>query len=73
MARDQRDHYYRMAKVEGYRARSAYKLMQMNEKFHLIKKGDSVVDLGAALAVAAGSPRAIGKRGEGCGSGPGGN
>jgi 23S rRNA (uridine2552-2'-O)-methyltransferase len=48
MARDQRDHYYRKAKDEGYRARSAYKLLQMNEKFHLIKKGDCVVDLGAA-------------------------
>jgi 23S rRNA (uridine2552-2'-O)-methyltransferase len=48
MARDQKDHYYRKAKEEGYRARSAYKLLQINEKFHLIKKGDSVVDLGAA-------------------------
>jgi 23S rRNA (uridine2552-2'-O)-methyltransferase len=48
MARNQKDHYYRMAKMEGYRARSAYKLLQINEKFHLIKKGDSVVDLGAA-------------------------
>jgi len=37
-----------MAKEEGYRARSAYKLLQMNEKFHIIKKGDCVVDLGAA-------------------------
>lgn len=48
MARNQKDHYYRLAKMEGYRARSAYKLLQINEKFHLIKKGDSVVDLGAA-------------------------
>ncbi|MBN1323151.1 MAG: TRAM domain-containing protein [Methanotrichaceae archaeon] len=48
MARDQRDHYYKKAKQEGYRARSAYKLLQMNSKFHLIGKGDSVVDLGAA-------------------------
>jgi 23S rRNA (uridine2552-2'-O)-methyltransferase len=48
MARNQKDHYYRMAKAEGYRARSAYKLLQMNEKFRIIKKGDSVVDLGAA-------------------------
>jgi 23S rRNA (uridine2552-2'-O)-methyltransferase len=48
MARNQKDHYYRLAKEEGYRARSAYKLLQMNEKFHIIKKGDSVVDLGAA-------------------------
>lgn len=48
MARDQRDYYYRLAKEEGYRARSAYKLLQINEKFHVIKRGDSVVDLGAA-------------------------
>lgn len=48
MARNQKDHYYRMAKEEGYRARSAYKLMQINEKFRIIKKGDAVVDLGAA-------------------------
>ena len=48
MARDQKDHYYRRAKEDGYRARSAYKLLQMNEKFHIIRKSDSVVDLGAA-------------------------
>jgi len=48
MARDQKDHYYRKAKEQGYRARSAFKLLQINQKFHLIKKGDSVVDLGAA-------------------------
>jgi len=48
MARDQRDYYYRLAKEEGFRARSAYKLLQINEKFHVIKRGDSVVDLGAA-------------------------
>jgi 23S rRNA (uridine2552-2'-O)-methyltransferase len=48
MARDQRDHYWRQAKEDGYRARSAYKLLQINEKFHVIKRGDSVVDLGAA-------------------------
>jgi len=48
MARDQRDHYYRLAKEEGFRARSAYKLLQINEKFHIIKRGECVVDLGAA-------------------------
>jgi len=48
MARDQRDYYYRLAKEEGYRARSAFKLLQINEKFHIIKRGDRVVDLGAA-------------------------
>jgi len=48
MARDQRDYYYRKAKEEGYRARSAYKLKQINAKFHIIRKGSKVVDLGAA-------------------------
>lgn len=42
------EHYHRKAKVEGYRARSAYKLKQIDERFHLIKKGHTVVDLGAA-------------------------
>jgi 23S rRNA (uridine2552-2'-O)-methyltransferase len=48
MVKDQRDHYYWKAKEDGYRARSSYKLLQINKKFNLIKKGDSVVDLGAA-------------------------
>ncbi|HOT07554.1 MAG: Ribosomal RNA large subunit methyltransferase E [Methanosaeta sp. PtaB.Bin039] len=48
MARNQKDHYYRKAKEEGFRARSAYKLEQINGKFHLIRKGSRVVDLGAA-------------------------
>lgn len=43
-----RDHYYRSAKAEGYRSRSAYKLKQINDKFKVIKQGDRVLDLGAA-------------------------
>ena len=42
------ERYFRMAKKEGYRARSAYKLLQIQEKFQVIRKGDIVVDLGAA-------------------------
>ena len=42
------DHYYRLSKVEGYRSRAAYKLLQIAEKYHIIKEGDVVVDLGAA-------------------------
>jgi len=48
MPRDRRDFFYRKAKVEGYRSRAAFKLKQINEKFKIIKKGDTVVDLGAA-------------------------
>ncbi|MEM3703206.1 MAG: RlmE family RNA methyltransferase [Candidatus Bathyarchaeia archaeon] len=43
-----RDFYYRKAKEEKYRSRAAYKLLQAVEKYHFIKKGDVVVDLGAA-------------------------
>ncbi|MEL4305457.1 23S rRNA (uridine(2552)-2'-O)-methyltransferase [Methanococcoides sp. LMO-2] len=48
MARHRRDTYYWRAKDEGYRSRAAYKLFQINEKFNVIKEGDTVVDLGAA-------------------------
>jgi 23S rRNA (uridine2552-2'-O)-methyltransferase len=43
-----KDTFYKKAKKEGYRARSAYKLEEINERFRLIKKGDRVLDLGAA-------------------------
>ncbi len=42
------DTYFRQAKTDGYRARSAYKLLQIQEKFRIIRAGDVVVDLGAA-------------------------
>jgi 23S rRNA (uridine2552-2'-O)-methyltransferase len=42
------DGYYKMAKKEGYRSRAAYKLQQMDKKFKIIKKGQRVLDLGAA-------------------------
>ncbi|WP_440953582.1 23S rRNA (uridine(2552)-2'-O)-methyltransferase [Methanococcoides sp. FTZ1] len=48
MARHRRDTYYWRAKDEGYRSRAAYKLFQINDKFNVIKEGDTVVDLGAA-------------------------
>jgi 23S rRNA (uridine2552-2'-O)-methyltransferase len=43
-----REHYYREAKKQGYRARSSYKLKQIQEKFRIFQSGDVVVDLGAA-------------------------
>lgn len=48
MARERKDYFYRKAKSEGYRARSAFKLQQINKRFRLIKSGDAVLDLGAA-------------------------
>ncbi len=43
-----REHFYKQAKKEGYRARSAYKLKQIQKKFNIIKTGDLVLDLGCA-------------------------
>lgn len=43
-----KDYYYRKAKKERYRSRAAFKLKQLNEKFRIVKKGDVVLDLGAA-------------------------
>ena len=42
------DTYVRQSKVDGYRARSAYKLKEIDEKFRIFKGGMSVVDIGAA-------------------------
>jgi 23S rRNA (uridine2552-2'-O)-methyltransferase len=42
------DPYVARAKREGYRSRAAYKLAEIDDKFHLLKKGTRVVDLGAA-------------------------
>jgi 23S rRNA (uridine2552-2'-O)-methyltransferase len=43
-----RDYYYKKAKEEKYRSRAAYKLFEAVQKYHFIKRGDVVVDLGAA-------------------------
>lgn len=42
-----KDAYYRRAKSAGYRARSAYKLAELDDRFRLLRRGDCVVDLGA--------------------------
>lgn len=43
-----RDHYFLKAKRENYPARSVYKLKEMDARFHLLKPGMKVLDLGAA-------------------------
>jgi 23S rRNA (uridine2552-2'-O)-methyltransferase len=46
--KQRRDIYVRQSKVDGYRARSAYKLIEINEKFKIFKGGMNVIDIGAA-------------------------
>ncbi len=48
LARQLNDPYVAKAKLDGYRSRSAYKLLEINEKFNLLKPGMKLVDLGAA-------------------------
>ena len=46
--KQKRDTYVRQSKVDGYRARSAYKLIEIDEKFKIFKGGMIIVDIGAA-------------------------
>ena len=46
--KQKRDIYVRQSQVDGYRARSAYKLIEIDEKFQIFKNGISVIDLGAS-------------------------
>ena len=46
--KQKRDIYVRKSQVDGYRARSAYKLIEIDEKFKIFKNGLSVIDLGAS-------------------------
>ena len=46
--KQRRDSYVRQSKVDGYRARSAYKLIEIDEKFKIFKGGMNVIDIGAA-------------------------
>ena len=47
-SKDKRDIYYRRAKEEGWRARSAFKLLQIDESFNIFEGVNKVVDLCAA-------------------------
>lgn len=47
-SKDKRDAYYRLAKEQGWRARSAFKLLQLDEEFNLFAGVSRVVDLCAA-------------------------
>jgi 23S rRNA (uridine2552-2'-O)-methyltransferase len=48
LERQLNDPYVAKAKREGYRSRAAYKLIEIDDKYHLLKPGMTVVDLGAA-------------------------
>ncbi len=41
------DFYFKKAKIQGYRSRSAFKLIELNKKFNFLKKGIKLLDVGA--------------------------
>jgi 23S rRNA (uridine2552-2'-O)-methyltransferase len=48
LARQLNDPYVAEAKAKGYRSRAAFKLIELDDKFHFLKPGGHVLDLGAA-------------------------
>lgn len=48
LQRQLNDPYVKKAKQDGYRSRAAYKLLELDERYHFLKPGQRVVDLGAA-------------------------
>jgi len=66
LKRQLNDPYVAAAKAQGWRSRAAFKLMELDDRFHLLRRGARVVDLGAApggwsqVAVARGAGCVIG-------------
>jgi 23S rRNA (uridine2552-2'-O)-methyltransferase len=48
LQRQLNDPYVHQAKKDGYRSRAAYKLLEIDERFNILKPGDRIIDLGAA-------------------------
>lgn len=48
LIRQMADPYVEKAKMMNYRCRSAFKLLEIDDKYHIIKPGDTVIDCGAA-------------------------
>ncbi len=62
--KEYRDHYFLKAKRENYPARSVYKLKELDAKFHLLRPGQHVLDLGAAPGSwSLGAAERVGKKG----------
>ncbi len=66
LARQLNDPYVRAAREQGWRSRAAFKLIELDDRFHVLRRGARVVDLGAApggwsqVAVARGAARVVG-------------
>jgi len=48
MSFNRKDAFYKRAKIEGFKSRAAYKLLELNKKHSLFRSGDTVLDVGCA-------------------------
>ena len=48
LKKQKKDKYLQQSKIQGFRSRSAFKLIEMNEKFNFIKKNSSLLDIGSS-------------------------
>jgi 23S rRNA (uridine2552-2'-O)-methyltransferase len=48
LTKARKDQYRKLAKQEGYRSRAAFKLLQLNKSYKILKKSDKVVEFGCA-------------------------
>ena len=48
LAKHKRDQFFKQSKIEGFRSRSAFKLIEMNQKFKFLKKKISLLDIGSS-------------------------
>ena len=48
LAKQKRDLFFKQSKIQGFRSRSAFKLIEMNKKFRFLKKNTSLIDLGSS-------------------------
>jgi 23S rRNA (uridine2552-2'-O)-methyltransferase len=66
LSRQLNDPYVQAAKQQGWRSRAAFKLIEIDDRFHLIRRGARVIDLGAApggwtqVAIKRGAGRVVG-------------
>ena len=47
LKKQKRDPFFKLSKIQGFRSRSAYKLIEMNQKYKFLKKNSKVLDLGS--------------------------
>ena len=48
LAKQKKDHYFKESKIQGYRSRAVFKLIEMNKKFKFLKRNSLLVDLGSS-------------------------